>query len=477
MSVALWTTKELVAAAKGELIGAPRDVTGVSIDTRTLQAGDLFVALQGDKSDGHDYVKLAFEKGAAAALVAKHKAQSLANHGGLVAVGDPLDALRQIGIASRTRSSARIAAVTGSVGKTGTKEALRIVLGRQAETHASAASYNNHFGVPLTLARMPQSAQYGVFEIGMNHAGEITPLVGMVKPHVALITTVEAVHLEFFDSVAGIADAKGEIFSGLEPGGTAVLNRDNAYYERNLGHAKNSKAGRVVSFGEHPDADVRLIRASLQADLSIVEASVFGTPVTYRIGSPGKHIVLNSLGVFAVAEALGADLALTALAFADVKPPSGRGARVQLGEEGRSITLIDESYNANPASMKAALQLLGQAEIGFRGRRIAILGDMLELGPDGPALHAGLAPSVIDNRVDRLYACGPMMKGLFAAIPIENRGAYAPDSEGLIADILGDLRAGDVVMIKGSLGSKMIKIVDAMKARFGTLPEPMKSGV
>lgn len=471
MSSVLWTVKDLVAATKGTLSGTPRDVTGVSIDTRTLQPGDLFVALQGEKSDGHDYVKLALEKGASAALVTKTKAAQLSAYGAVVGVDDPLEALRLLGLAARARSSARIAAVTGSVGKTGTKEALRIVLGRQAETHASAASYNNHFGVPLTLARMPQSAHYGVFEIGMNHAGEITPLVGMVKPHVALITTVEAVHLEFFDSVAGIADAKGEIFSGLQDGGTAVLNRDNAYYERNLGHAKASRAGRIVSFGEHPEADVRLIRASLQSDLSIVEAIIFGTPVTYRIGSPGKHIVLNSLGVFAVAEALGADLALTALAFADVKPPSGRGARIALGEEGRVITLIDESYNANPASMKAALDLLGQAEIGLRGRRIAIVGDMLELGPDGPDLHKGLAKAVIDNRVDRLYACGPMMKGLFQAIPIEHRGAYAPDSEALVADVLNDLRAGDVVMIKGSLGSRMAKIVEAMKARFGILPD------
>lgn len=469
MSFALWTVKDLLAATHGDAIGTPRDVTGVSIDTRTLQAGDLFVALKGENSDGHAYVKAALEKGAAAALIARDKADTLKMHGPLIAVDDPLEALRRLGIASRARSSARIAAVTGSVGKTGTKEALRIVLSRQAETHASAASYNNHFGVPLTLARMPASAHYGIFEIGMNHAGEITPLVGMVKPHVALITTVEAVHLEFFDSVAGIADAKGEIFSGLLPGGTAVLNRDNAYYERNFGHAKQSKAGRIVSFGEHHDADVRLIRTSLQPDFSIVEASVFGTPVTYRIGSPGKHIVLNSLGVFAVSEALGADLALTALSFADVKPPSGRGARIALGEEGRTITLIDESYNANPASMKAALDLLGQAEIGLRGRRIAILGDMLELGPDGPELHKGLAKAVIDNRVDRLYACGPMMKGLFQAVPIEHRGAYTPDSESLIADVLADLRAGDVVMIKGSLGSRMAKIVEALKSRFGVV--------
>lgn len=474
MSLPLWTVGDLLKATQGEAVGTPRDIAGVSIDTRTLQSDDLFVALQGDHSDGHHYVEAAFAKGAGAALVAREKISGLKHYGALIAVDDPLAALRRLGVAARARSTARIAAVTGSVGKTGTKEALRIVLGRQAETHASAASYNNHFGVPLTLARMPQTTHYGVFEIGMNHAGEITPLVGMVRPHVALITTVDAVHLEFFDSVAGIADAKGEIFSGLEPGGTAVLNRDNAYYERNLGHAKNSNAGRIVSFGEHQDADVRLLRASLQSDLSVVEASVFGTPVTYRIGSPGKHIVLNSLGVIAVSEALGADLALTALTFADVQPPSGRGARVTLGEDGQTITLIDESYNANPASMRAALDLLGRSEIGLRGRRIAILGDMLELGPDGPGLHQGLAKAVIDNRVDRLYACGPMMKSLIQAIPIENRGAYATDSEGLIADVLSDLRAGDVVMVKGSLGSRMAKIIDALKTRFGILSSGSK---
>ncbi|WP_460448819.1 UDP-N-acetylmuramoylalanyl-D-glutamyl-2,6-diaminopimelate--D-alanyl-D-alanine ligase [Alsobacter sp. SYSU BS001988] len=466
---ALWLAADLAAAMEARPVGEPpAAVTGVSIDTRTLQPGELFFAIKGDARDGHDFVAAALEKGAGAAVVAEDRAAGFAGAGALFAVPDVLAAMQRLGLAARARTDARIAAVTGSVGKTGTKEALRTVLAAQGPTHASAASYNNHWGVPLTLARMPQATRYGVFEIGMNHAGEIEPLVAMVRPHVALITTVEPVHLENLGSIEAIADAKAEIFTGLQAGGTAVINRDNPHYERLRRHAEASPAGRIVSFGERPEADVRLTRAILKPDMTIVEATLFGEPVTYRIGSPGKHAAMNSLGVLAVVEALGGDLALAAIAMADVTPPSGRGEQVRLPAPGGDIALYDESYNANPASVRAALGVLGQAPVGLRGRRIAVLGDMLELGPESPELHAGLASAVEENGVDLVFAAGPLMKHLWQSLPMEKRGAYAANSAELAPLVAGALRAGDVVTVKGSNGSRTGLVVAALKSRFAT---------
>jgi len=466
MSRPLWTSAALIEASHGQTYGDLSAVSGVSIDTRTLQTGDLFVALEGEARDGHEFVRLAFEKGAGAALVLTHHAAELSEAGPLLAVPDVLEGLRQIGRAARARSSAKIAAVTGSVGKTGTKEALRSVLSTQAETHASVASYNNHFGVPLTLARMPQCVQFGVFEIGMNHAGEIEPLSDMVKPHVALITTVEAVHLEFFASVEAIADAKAEIFSGLLEGGTAVINRDNPHFDRLHAAAHASPAGRIVSFGAHEKADIRLTDITLFPDSSEVTVEVFGRPLFYKLGSPGRHIALNSLGILGVVDALGADVEAAARGLASVTPPAGRGARVQLGSKGHEITLLDESYNANPAAVRAALSILSATPVGIGGRRIAVLGDMRELGEQSTVLHAGLAPEMTNNNVDLLFACGPFMKALWDDVPASLRGAYAPDSSSLELALLEAVRSGDTVMIKGSLGSRMGPLVTALKARF-----------
>jgi UDP-N-acetylmuramoyl-tripeptide--D-alanyl-D-alanine ligase len=466
MNEPLWTNDALIEATHAQTHGDVGTVSGVSIDTRTLEKGDLFVALEGEARDGHEFVRLAFEKGAAAALVLTDRAAELLDAGPLLAVPDVLEGLRQIGRAARARSSARIAAVTGSVGKTGTKEALKSILSMQGETHASVASYNNHFGVPLTLARMPQSAQYGVFEIGMNHAGEINPLSRMVKPHVALITTVEAVHLEFFASVEGIADAKAEIFSGLLEGGVAVINRDNPHYERLLAAAKASPAGRIVSFGAHAKADIRLVDITLSPDSSEVAVEMFGRPLSYRLGSPGRHIALNSLGILGVVDAMGAAVDAAARGLAFVTPPAGRGARVQLGAKGHEITLLDESYNANPAAVRAALSILSATPVSEGGRRIAVLGDMRELGEHSAALHAGLASDIGGNKVDLLFACGPFMKALWDEVPVSLRGAYAPDSASLESAFLEAVRPGDTVMIKGSLGSRMGPLVTALKARF-----------
>jgi UDP-N-acetylmuramoyl-tripeptide--D-alanyl-D-alanine ligase len=383
--------------------------------------------------------------------------------------------MRQLGRAARARTQAGIVAITGSVGKTGTKEAMRLVLSGQGETHASVASYNNHWGVPLTLARMPEGSAYGVFEIGMNHAAEILPLTGMVRPHVAVVTTVEPVHIEFFPSIWGIADAKGEIFSGLEPGGTAVINRDNAYYERLRAHAGASQAGRIVTFGEHESADVRAERIVLRPDGSLVEARVFGQPVAYRIGTSGRHVAMNSLSVLATVQALGLDPGSVMGALAELKPPVGRGERTMLQVNGGEALLIDESFNANPASMRAALAVLGSLDMEPSGRRIAVLGDMLELGDKSPDLHRGLADPVLASQADMVFAVGPLMTNLVEALPSALVSAHTQASAEIIDRICDEIRPGDAVMVKGSKGTRMTPIVQALKDRFAEAgPQALK---
>jgi UDP-N-acetylmuramoyl-tripeptide--D-alanyl-D-alanine ligase len=360
-------------------------------------------------------------------------------------------------------TAAKVIAVTGSVGKTGTKEALKLALVRSGETHVSVASYNNHWGVPLSLARCPASARFAVFALGMNHAGEIEPLSRLVRPHVAIITAIEPVHLEFFRSLAGIADAKAEIFAGIEPDGAAVINRDNAQYARLLRHAKRAGVARIVSFGEHSDADAHLVKAALHDDGSTMQARILGVEVTYNLGAPGRHLVHNSLAVLAAVALVGADLALAALALAELKPAAGRGSRITLDLPGGAVLLIDESYNANPASMRAALALLGQAPIGLRGRRIAVLGDMLELGTRATKLHRDLVEPVLANAVDLVFCCGPLMRELWKVLPSNRRGGYAESAAALEPQVLTAIAAGDAVMVKGSLGSRMGAIVMALQ--------------
>ncbi len=466
MSTSLMTSDWIESVLGIKPTSAFAAVDGVSIDTRTLVAGDLFVALSGEQRDGHEFVERAFERGAAAALVNHAHVEALSSHGPLLPVRDVLRALEQLGQAARARlsSAARIVAVTGSVGKTGTKEALRSVLAQQGVTHASVASYNNHFGVPLTLARMRADTQFGVFEIGMNHAGEIAPLTLQVKPHVALITTVEAVHIENFPSVEAIADEKAAIFKGLVEGGTAVINRDNPHYERLWTHASRSPAGRVISFGENPAADIRLAGLKTYADGSDIFAEINGVRIEYYLGSPGRHLALNSLGVLGVVLALGADVNAAALALADVKPPKGRGSRFQINQGDEAITVIDESYNANPASMRAAFALLKSTAVGAKGRRIAILGDMLELGADAPSLHAALADDLDALDIDVVHACGPLMHALYERLPVSRRGVWYPHSEALAAVLPNLIHAGDALMVKGSNGSRMTNIIAMLKS-------------
>jgi UDP-N-acetylmuramoyl-tripeptide--D-alanyl-D-alanine ligase len=471
----LWTGLGLVAPLEARVsTHAPSAAYGISIDTRTLVPGDLFFAIKGDASDGHDYVAAAFEKGAAAAVVDEAHADALKGIGPLYVVHDVLAAMQRLGQAARKRSSARIIAVTGSVGKTSTKEALRLVFTQSGPTHASVASYNNHWGVPLTLARMPKTTHFGVFEIGMNHAGEITPLVAMVQPHVAIVTNVAPVHLEYFENVDAIADAKAEIFSGLVRGGVAIIHRDGAQFERLETHAKESPAIDILTFGEHEKADARLLDISLAADHSIVRARIFGREVTYRLGAPGKHLAVNSLAVLLTARASGLALddAISALAF--FQAPAGRGQRLILEKDEQPFTVIDESYNANPTSMSAALALAGALPIEPQGRRIAVLGDMLELGADELSWHRRIVSDVTGNQIDLVFAAGPLMKALFDALPGERRGAWCKDVTDLEPLVLDAVHHGDVIIVKGSNGSRMSKIVSALKQNFSP-PIPVQA--
>jgi UDP-N-acetylmuramoyl-tripeptide--D-alanyl-D-alanine ligase len=463
---ALWTLDAMATAMRADRAGdLPGDVPGISIDSRTLGKGDAFFAVQGENRDGHEFVESALKAGAGLAVIARGEVARFAN-APLLIVPDVLEALRNLGRAARARLPARVVAVTGSVGKTSTKEALRLALSADGETHASAASYNNHWGVPLSLARCPASAKYAVFEIGMNHAGEITPLTKLVRPHVAIVTGIEPVHLEYFGSLEKIADAKAEIFVGVERDGAAVLNRDNGQFGRLAAAAKAAGIARIVSFGEQENADARLVRVSLQPDSSTVEASIFGQPVTYKLGAPGRHLVLNSLAVLAAVSLAGADLALGAIALNNLKPASGRGARAVLTVPGGNALLIDESYNANPASMRAAIALLGQAQVGKLGRRIAVLGDMLELGPQGAEMHRSITDAIEAAGIDVVFCSGPLMRALWEALPSRVRGGYAETAAGLEPAVLSAIRAGDAVMVKGSLGSKMGPIVRALERQF-----------
>jgi len=460
----LWTPLALFAPLRARLSGAmPQPIFGISIDTRTLLPGDLFFAIKGERNNGHDHVADAFAKGAAAAVVDEDHADQLKETGPLYVVRDVLRSLEGLAIAARARTAARIVAVTGSVGKTTTKEALRHVLSQEGATHASAASYNNHWGVPLTLARMPRDTHFGVIEIGMNHAGEILPLTGMARPHVAIITTVAPVHLEFFDSVEAIADAKAEIFTGLVPGGVAILNADNPYHERLDAAARAAGAGHIATFGADSHADARLIELVVRETDATVTARIAGRQIVYRLGAPGRHVALDSLAVLLTAQAFGLDLEAAAASLASFEVPAGRGRRFVLKAADGPFTLIDESYNANPASVGAALALLGSLRAG---RRIAILGDMLELGHLGPALHAALAEDILANRIDLVFTAGPLMKNLFLALPPEKRGVWRENGAELEDIVAAAVRAGDLVIVKGSNASRMSAVVAALKTRY-----------
>ena len=471
---ALWTQPEAQAATNGKAFGPAWEAYGVSIDSRSVEKGDLFVALAGPSHDGHDYVAKALEAGAAAALVHKIP-EGLPENAPLLLVDDTLDGLRALAAAARARSSAKIVGVTGSVGKTSSKEMLKLALEAAGTTHASVGSFNNHWGVPLSLARLPRDAQFAVFELGMNHPGEIIPLTTLVRPHVAIVTTVEAVHMEFFTSTAQIAEAKAEIFEGVEPGGIAVLPRDNRHYAYLRRAAETKGIARFASFGSHIDATARLLDCAVDPAETVVFALIGDQSLSYRVGVPGRQWAMNSLAVLEAAVACGVPLATAAKALSGMQAPKGRGQRRKLAWTGAAIELIDESYNASPVSMRAAIATLAAAVPAKGARRIAVLGDMLELGQASAEMHAGLAEAVVERRIDMVFTAGPLMRSLHDALPQALRGAHAASADELAPLLKDAIKGGDVIMVKGSAGSRMGRVVQALSDASALLGQPVQS--
>jgi UDP-N-acetylmuramoyl-tripeptide--D-alanyl-D-alanine ligase len=454
MAEPLWTSHEIVAATGGTVSGGGFSVNGVSIDTRTLAPGDLFVALAGVRN-GHEFVAEAMGKGAAGVLA------SAPVDAPAVMVGDTLKALERLGAAARDRApNAKRCAVTGSVGKTSVTQAIAASLKLAGPSHSSVLSYNNHIGVPLTLARMPRATERAVFEIGMNHADEIRPLVKMVRPHVAVVTLVGGAHVENFpDGEAGVARAKAEIFEGLEPGGVAVLNADNRWFEL-LACAANDNGARVLTFGRAEGCDARLVGLEAEGAGATVAATLHGKALRFPIAQAGVHWGLNSLATFLSVEALGAPIEAAIEGLGDFGPLAGRGETHALNIDGATVALIDESYNANPISMRAALATLGAVKAV--DRKIAVLTDMLEMGEGALAVHADLAEPIAAAGVDRVFLAGPAMRALWDVLPKPRRGAWRETAEALAPEVLSALRSGDVVMVKGSKGSNASLVVQAL---------------
>ncbi|MBI1394082.1 MAG: UDP-N-acetylmuramoyl-tripeptide--D-alanyl-D-alanine ligase [Alphaproteobacteria bacterium] len=479
----LWTAYEVAAATGGALCARPSasasafapsegagawiaeewTAAGISIDTRSLRAGDIFVALKAAR-DGHEFLDAAFRAGASAALV-DTIGESAPRDAPLVVVEDALAGLTRLATAARRRNFGKRVAITGSAGKTSTKEMMRTVFSGFGEAHAADKSLNNHIGVPLTLARMPLRADFGVFEIGMNHAGEITPLVRLVQPHVAIITTVGEAHLENFPSVEGIARAKAEIMLGLVKGGVAVLPIDNEHFDLLAQLARDAGVERIMTFGENARADVRLLDYQTDGIVGHARAFAAGSRLSFEVGAPGRHQAMNALAVLAAAYALGLPVNHAAARLARFGAGGGRGLqRMVRLDGGRRVAILDESYNANPSSARAAIALLGAMTRPKGGRKIVVLGDMLELGPDSPALHAGLLEALLAAGVDKVYSAGALARHLYDAAPDEMKGAAADDAATLSELVKMALLDGDIVMVKGSNASKVSRVVDALVA-------------
>nr|WP_208103340.1 UDP-N-acetylmuramoyl-tripeptide--D-alanyl-D-alanine ligase [Rubellimicrobium sp. CFH 75288] len=461
----MWTAGEAAAATGGRTDG-DWAATGVSIDTRTLQPGDLFVALRAAR-DGHDFVAEALARGAAAAMVSRVP-EGVAEGAPLLLVPDVQAGLEALGRAGRARTRARVCAITGSAGKTSTKEMLRAALEGQGRVHASAASYNNHWGVPLTLARMPRETDFAVIEIGMNRPGEIAPLARQARPHVVLITTIGPAHLEAFGTLEGIAAEKASICEGLEPGGVAVLNGDVPQAPILLAAARAAGA-RVVTFGERAGVHHRLLEARAGQGSTVARARAWRQAVHLKVASEGRHFALNALGALAAARAMGADRALSLNGLARWAPPEGRGGQERLPWGDGAIVLIDDAFNANPQSLAASLATLAgmRPEDGAgrvrRGRRIAVLGDMLELGPEEARMHAAMAGDPSMASVHVVHCVGPRMRALHEALPEERRGLWAERPEDLGRALPRLIDAGDIVLVKGSKGSRVALLVDVIR--------------
>ena len=475
----LWTAAELLEATGGRF-GTPFDASGVSIDTRTIRPGDLFVALLGEAGDGHDHATQAIEAGAAGVMV--H--QDLSTIADRLIVDDTLAGLTRLGAYARARFTGRVVAVTGSVGKTTTKEMLRIALSAFGPVHAAVASYNNHWGVPLTLARVPRAADpssisnkspcvmrdvFCVVEIGMNHTGEIAPLARLAKPHVAVITTVEAAHIGHLGSMEAIAEEKAAILQGLVASGVAVLPADSPWFPLLRGHAGTHQ---VLTFGSAPGATVQLTQIEPGANFSTLVVDLAGRELRVRLNAPGRHMAMNAVATLASIAALGLDPVTAAGALETFAPLPGRGAHRRLVLPGGAAMLLDESYNANGASMRAALDVL---RLQPATRRMAVLGDMLELGDSGPAEHSALAADVVQS-ADLVFTFGPLMRRLFDAIPLSIRGHHAENAAALAPIVAARIETGDAILVKGSLGSRMRAIVAALDALIST-PDAGGNGV
>jgi len=458
---ALWTAADAAAATGGKVAG-DWAVNGISIDSRTVAEGDLFVALAAAR-DGHEFVADALASGAAAALVSR--VPEGVDPARLLVVSDVMEGLRALGAAGRARTKAKVIAVTGSVGKTTVKEMLRTALAPQGRTHAAEASFNNHWGVPVTLARMPADTEFAIIEIGMNAPGEIAPLARLARPHVAVVTTVAPAHLEAFGVIEGIAHEKASIYEGLGEGGIALAHADVGTAGILFDKARACGAT-LIRFGQAEGVEARLIEATLGDAATVIRAETHGQERLFRIGAPGRHYAMNALIALTAAEAAGADPTEAALALSGWTPFNGRGTRerIVLSEtDDLAIEMIDDAFNANPASIAAALEVLAAAEPQGRGRRIAVLGDMLELGPTGPALHAAIADHPAMARIATVHTVGPLMAHLNAALPGAIRGLHVDTAEEMVAALPPTLAPGDVLLIKGSKGIKVSRVVDALR--------------
>ncbi|WP_375631180.1 MULTISPECIES: UDP-N-acetylmuramoyl-tripeptide--D-alanyl-D-alanine ligase [unclassified Bartonella] len=466
---ALWDKQALVAAINGVVMGSmPETFSGVSIDSRTLAEGDVFFCIKGHHLDGHDFAAQAYERGAGVLIVAEHRLRDMKKISApLIVVPDVLQALEQLAQAARKRSRAKIIAVTGSVGKTTTKEALKQALATAGNVHANLASLNNCWGVPLTLARMPMESDYGIFEIGMNHRDEIRPLVKLVCPHVALITHICAGHMGFFKDLEEIAKAKAEIFEGLDEKGIAILNADSDFFSYLVQKAKKCGVKKILSFGETKDADYQARGIRLLTDSTSMIVRIGGRDREVQIGAPGRHIVQNSLGVIAACDAMGVELEPVFLSFRHFSSQKGRGVRYQLSlSNGGEFYLIDESYNANPASMRAALELLATGPVGKEGRRIAILGDMLELGEYSEKLHRDLIKPIRLSGANPVFLFGEAMKSLVSDLSTGVKVHYAENIEKILPLLLAEISSGDLLMVKSSNSLCSSNIVTALLDRY-----------
>lgn len=473
----LWTIDDMIYAMKGRAIGAmPDSVKSISIDSRNLGEDAAFFAIKGDRFDGHDFASSALAHGAKLVVVAEHKLPSLGTvNGPMIVVEDVLKALELLGRAARDRVDGKIVAITGSVGKTTTKEMLRQTLEPSGKVHASVASFNNHWGVPLTLARMPLDTDFGIFEVGMNHKGEISQLIDMVRPDIAMITTVEAAHLGNFNHIEEIAAAKAEIMEGLVPSGTMILNRDNDQFDFLWQRAKQmTLLENLKTFGLENGNEFQLLTVKLLPDCSCFTAKIGAEDAAVKLGAPGRHLVQNALGVLAVCSVIGADLTKASMALSEFSAQKGRGAtsvrQMNNGTHGK-FTLIDESYNANPASMRAAIELLSSAQTGSAGRRIAVLGDMLEMGQFAQKAHEELAEPLQQAAIDIVALSGDQMHNLADSLSGEIQVYYRSDKDDLTAWLKSKIRDGDVVMVKSSLGIGFNKIVQSLQEHFPDVTE------